>query len=177
MSTAEKFNPHIEPEVEALSDYMMSNGLDPQGAEGHLVSCSLRWFTGELGIAGSGELAAPLRKAFVNQALYMLANYGKLREKFADADEPNLEAEVSEMETDTKTNGFTKEQAAKARFVEDMNDALIRNGEGRYSYLEETPLTYTVDGFNEYVTFGNRRANVTGDSLMAIMYDVCAQIF
>lgn len=81
------------------------------------------------------------------------------------------------MKTEIKTDGFTEEQERKAIFVTCMNTALIANGEGRYDYLKETPLTYAVDGFEEYVTCGGKRACVTGDSLTAIMADVSEQLF
>ena len=97
MSNERRFRPTIAPEVEALSDYMRKRGLDPEGAEGHLVSCSLRWFMGELGIIGNGAFSSALRKAFVNQALFMLAEYDHLREKFEDM-KPDGEPEVSDDE-------------------------------------------------------------------------------
>lgn len=81
------------------------------------------------------------------------------------------------MKTDIETSGFTEEQAAKARFVDDLNAALISNGEGRYQYLEDTPLSYVVDGFEEYVVCGSKRACVSGDSLTALMADVSSQLF
>ena len=81
------------------------------------------------------------------------------------------------MKTDMKTNGFTDEQQNKKKFVDFINAALIRTGEGRYDYLAETPLTYEVKGSEEYVLCGNARAYVTGDSLTAIMADISNQIF
>lgn len=83
MSNSGKFKPTVAPEVAALGDYMKKRGLDPEGAEAHLASCSVRWFMGELGIIGDGAFAASLRKAFVNQALFMLAEHDKMREKFS----------------------------------------------------------------------------------------------
>lgn len=76
-----------------------------------------------------------------------------------------------------KTSGFNEEQKRKAQFVSDMNAALIANGEWRYSHLEKTPLTYAVDGIEEFVVCGAKRACVTGDSLTAIMTDVVDQLF
>lgn len=82
MSSADKL---IEPEVEALGDYMQKRGLDPKGYEAVLVSTCLRWFMGELGIFGDGALAASVKKAFVNQALFIASSL-------------NGKAEVSEHE-------------------------------------------------------------------------------
>lgn len=82
MGDTGKFKAYIEPEVRELGSYMLKKGLNPEGAEGRLVSASLRWFMSELGIAGNSAFAASLRKAFVNQALFMLANHDEMREKF-----------------------------------------------------------------------------------------------
>lgn len=81
------------------------------------------------------------------------------------------------MRTELKTTGFDEEQQHKAQFVADMNAALLANGEGRYSHLADTPLTYAVDGFEEFVVCGTKRACVTGDSLTALMTDVVNQLF
>lgn len=84
----------IEPEVVEIADYMRKKGLDPDGAEAWLMSCSLRWFMGELGIGRNGAIARAIRRAFVNQAIFMLLDYDKMREKFA-ALKPDGEAGVS----------------------------------------------------------------------------------
>lgn len=84
----------IEPEVEALSDYMEKRGLDPQGAEALLVSTALRWFMGELGIVGDGAFAASIRKAFVNQVLFIVTEHDDMRQKFGYGNR-NVKAEVS----------------------------------------------------------------------------------
>lgn len=94
MSNARNFKPSVAPEVAALGDYMAKRGLEPEGAEAHLASCSVRWFMGELGITGNGAFAASLRKAFVSQALFILAEHDNMREKFANL-KPDAEAEVS----------------------------------------------------------------------------------
>ena len=70
-----------------------------------------------------------------------------------------------------------EEKEAKARFVDALNAALIANGGGRYDYLKEAPLTYRAVGANEYVECGAKRANVTGDSLTAMMSDIAEQLF
>lgn len=94
MSNARHFKPTVAPEVAALGDYMTKKGLEPEGAEAHLVSCSVRWFMGDLGITGNGAFAASLRKAFVSQALFILAEHDNMREKF-DNLKQDAEAGVS----------------------------------------------------------------------------------
>lgn len=64
----------------------------------------------------------------------------------------------------------------KALFVKRVNDALIECDSGRYDYLRETPLEYVRDGAQEFVTCGHRRADVTGDSLPAMMSDISRQL-
>ena len=76
-----------------------------------------------------------------------------------------------------ETNGFTVEQQNKAKFVDYLNAAMLSTGAGRYDYLADTPLTYTVSGSEEFVACGGKRACVTGDSLTALMADVSAQLF
>lgn len=76
-----------------------------------------------------------------------------------------------------ETNGLTVEQQNKAKFVDYLNAAMLSTGAGRYDYLADTPLTYTVSGSEEFVVCGGKRACVTGDSLTALMADVCAQLF
>lgn len=73
-------------------------------------------------------------------------------------------------------DALTNEQRAKAWFVQQINSALLICGEGRYSSLEDEPLTYVVEGSEEYVACGQRRACVTGDSLIAIMRDIVEQL-
>ena len=92
-------------------------------------------------------------------------------------EEPAKKRRYQTMGTDIKTNGFCDELELKAVFVGCLNTALISNGDGRYDYLKETPLTYSADGLEEYVTCGGKRACVTGDSLTAIMADISEQLF
>lgn len=87
----------MAPEVAALADYMRKKGLEPDGAEAWLVSHSLRWFMGELGINNKGAIARAIRTAFVNQALLILLDYDHIRAKFA-AMKPDAETEVSSNE-------------------------------------------------------------------------------
>lgn len=72
---------------------------------------------------------------------------------------------------------MTAEQREKARFVGDLNLALFENGGDRYKNLAEAPLVYEVIGGEEFVRCGIERACVTGDSLVAIMFDIATQIF
>lgn len=70
-----------------------------------------------------------------------------------------------------------QEIARKAFFVCELNDLLISAGGGRYDYLKDDPLTYVVNGSEEYVSCGNKRACVTGDSLTAMMRDISNGLF
>lgn len=70
----------------------------------------------------------------------------------------------------------------KKQFVADLNAALIANGGGSYDYLKDHPLTYVpiINGATqgistELVTQGPRTANITGDSLGAILGDLVVQ--
>lgn len=63
----------------------------------------------------------------------------------------------------------------KARFVELLNDALLKCGGGRYDYLASQPMVYERSGSEEFVTLGIRRACVTGDSLVGMMQDIVDQ--
>lgn len=60
----------------------------------------------------------------------------------------------------------------KEKFVNALNDALIACGGGRYDQLKAAPLAYVRERGEEYVVSGDRRACVTGDSLIALMLDV-----
>lgn len=70
----------------------------------------------------------------------------------------------------------------KARFVHELNYFLIACGEGRYDFLVTQPLIYVVDVdaagnvAGEAVTMGARAANVTGDSLAALLEDVAGSL-
>lgn len=72
----------------------------------------------------------------------------------------------------TKETQMTSEQADKAAFVRAINNALISYGDGRYDFLKETPLSYEVNGFEEFVRCGCNNVCVTGDSLKALMSDL-----
>lgn len=67
---------------------------------------------------------------------------------------------------------MTEEQKSKDAFVSMLGAALVSCGDGRYDFLDETPLEYVVDGAEEFVCCGGRRACVTGDSLTALMGDL-----
>lgn len=65
----------------------------------------------------------------------------------------------------------------KARFIERVNDALIKEGGRRYSDLKKNPLRYVVtdDPYeiaHERVYRGDKWVNVTGDSINAMLEDV-----
>lgn len=64
----------------------------------------------------------------------------------------------------------------KEKFVNALNDALIACGDGRYDHLETAPLTYVRERGEEYVVSGDRRACVTGDSLISLMWDVAGSV-
>lgn len=64
----------------------------------------------------------------------------------------------------------------KALFVRRLNDALIECGAGRYDHLIDEPMEYERRGDLEFVACGDRRANVTCDSLPALMKDVCCRL-
>ncbi len=65
----------------------------------------------------------------------------------------------------------------KALFVQRLNEALIECGARRYDYLIDEPLRYERVGANERVYQGDKAANVSMDSLTALMSDVYRQIF
>lgn len=60
----------------------------------------------------------------------------------------------------------------KGKFVSMLNDALVECGAERYDYLREQPMEYVRDGCEEFVVRGIRRANVTLDSLPAMLGDI-----
>lgn len=70
-----------------------------------------------------------------------------------------------------------REVVRKAFFVCELNDLLISAGGGRYDYLKDVPLTYVVNGSEEYVSCGHKRACVTGDSLTAMLRDISNGLF
>lgn len=65
----------------------------------------------------------------------------------------------------------------KALFDQRLNEALIECGARRYDYLIGEPLTYERVGADERVHQGGKVANVSMDSLTALMCDVHEQIF
>lgn len=65
----------------------------------------------------------------------------------------------------------------KALFVQRLNEALIECGARRYDYLIDEPLTYERVGANERVRQGDKEANISMDSLTALMCDVHRRIF
>ena len=69
------------------------------------------------------------------------------------------------------------EHEDKELFVQRLNEALIECGAGRYGYLACEPLRYERVGANERVYQGDKTANVSMDSLTALMSDVYKQIF
>lgn len=61
----------------------------------------------------------------------------------------------------------------KRLFVQRVNEALLECGDGRYGYLSEQPLTYIrTECGGEFVTNGQSRVCVEGDSLTAILEDI-----
>lgn len=60
----------------------------------------------------------------------------------------------------------------KALFVQRLNEALIECGGGRYNSLIEDPMIYEDDGTCEYVKRTSHMANVTMDSLAAMLGDI-----
>lgn len=64
----------------------------------------------------------------------------------------------------------------KRLFVQRLNEALIECGNGRYDYLKDEPMEYQCEGEGwnkvETVSQGGNQANVTFDSLTAIMKDI-----
>lgn len=71
----------------------------------------------------------------------------------------------------------TQEVARKAFFVKELNLLLASADPDRYGYLKHQPLTYVVDGCEEFVECGNKRACVTGDSLTAMLRDISNGLF
>ncbi len=65
----------------------------------------------------------------------------------------------------------------KALFVQRLNEALVECGARKYDYLIDEPLIYERVGVNERVRQGGKEANVSMDSLTALMYDVHRRIF
>lgn len=61
----------------------------------------------------------------------------------------------------------------KAGFVNELQKALIRCGDGRYDFLARRPLRYGTEGQLEWIEQGGEIvANVTGSSLTAIARDI-----
>lgn len=68
----------------------------------------------------------------------------------------------------------------KDGFITALNQALIVNGGGRYDHLMEFPLVYmpVIDGSTElvkqeFIAQGGNLVDITGDSLTAILSDLC----
>lgn len=57
----------------------------------------------------------------------------------------------------------------KHAFVNDVVEALIKHGDGRYDWLMDRPIVYDKDGGIEWVEHRRVRYNVTGDSLTSLM--------
>ena len=61
----------------------------------------------------------------------------------------------------------------KKLFVQRINEALIECGDGRYDYLQHTPLEYSLGNYGvEYVSVGDDAISVHLDSLPLMMMDI-----
>jgi hypothetical protein len=65
------------------------------------------------------------------------------------------------------------EYDSKTCFISGLN-SLLWSCDSRYTYLKSEPMQYThnPDTDMEYVTFGGKKYNVTGDSLTAMLGDI-----